>query len=142
MRITSASDYAIRTMMCLAANRGVVPASEIADKMRIPKSYLMKVLKRLRDGNFIKAQNGVNGGYVMARPPEDINCLELLLATEGNIAICACIEDKDLCNRDATEFCPMHKLCDDLQQTIENKLAAMTIAKLISLNNIQTSQEI
>ena len=136
MRITSASDYAIRTMMCLAANKGVVSASQISDNMGIPKTYLTKVLKRLRDGNFIRAQTGVNGGYVMTRSPEDINCLELLLAIEGNIAICACIEDKELCNRSATDFCPMHKLCADLQQTIENKLIAMTVAKLISSNTI------
>jgi Rrf2 family protein len=55
----------------------------IAKAEGIPSGYLAKIFQRLVKAGFVRAVRGKNRGYVFARPPEEINLLELFETIEG-----------------------------------------------------------
>ena len=49
MQLTITTDYAIRLVLYLALNKGrIVPATEIAEKMGIPKKYLIATAHKVK----------------------------------------------------------------------------------------------
>jgi Rrf2 family protein len=55
----------------------------IAKAEGIPSGYLAKIFQRLVKAGFVRAVRGRNRGYIFARPPEEINLLDLFEAIEG-----------------------------------------------------------
>lgn len=131
MQLTLMTDYAIRTVLCLVEKGRIVPAGEIAESMAIPKAYLMKVLKVLRDAGYIEASTGANGGYWMAVRAEKLTLLDIIQVTESTTRLNKCMEEDHFCSRSATEECPVRKFYLAVQETIETQLSDMTIAGLL-----------
>lgn len=73
MRLTLQSDYAMRTLMMLAARGDVVAVDEIAQAYGISRHHLMKVAGRLADLGYVITRRGRGGGLTLARDPKDIN---------------------------------------------------------------------
>ena len=74
MQLTQATDYAFRTVQHLtAAETGaIVRAQSIAEREEIPLRFLLKIMRSLTQAGIIKSYRGVEGGYALARPPEQI----------------------------------------------------------------------
>src|SRR5215467_9802984 len=84
MQLTYYSDYSLRVLMYLAVNRDPkVNISAIADRYRISRNHLVKVVHNLARGGFIKSYRGKGGGIRLARDPEQINVGEVVRYTEG-----------------------------------------------------------
>lgn len=73
MRLSLHTDYALRTLMFLAAHDGHRSIGEIAKAYGISKNHLMKVAQRLVAEGFVDAVRGRAGGLRLARPAEQIN---------------------------------------------------------------------
>jgi len=73
MRLTTQTDYALRTLMYLAAQDGSQKIDDIALAYGISKNHLMKVVQRLAAHKFIISQRGRGGGLRLDRAPADIN---------------------------------------------------------------------
>jgi Rrf2 family protein len=58
--------------------------SEITAKQPIPDRYLEQILGNLRRGGLLKSQRGARGGYVLARPPQEITLIEIVSLIEGD----------------------------------------------------------
>jgi Rrf2 family protein len=69
--------YALVSLLEIAAAQGSLKAAEIARRHGIPGSYLNNVLFELRRLGLVTSKKGSNGGYRLARPPEEINLLSL-----------------------------------------------------------------
>lgn len=84
MQLTYYTDYSLRVLMYLAVNRGrIVNISEIADRYRISRNHLVKVVHNLARGGFIRSYRGKGGGIELAREPAKINIGEVVRYTEG-----------------------------------------------------------
>lgn len=115
MRITRWGEYGILCCMYLArrlvppgeaSGGAAVGASEIADQQGIPTQYAQQILHRLRKGGVIKSVRGPHGGFLLNRPPEQINLYEILLAAEGHTFELICENDPiypETCNPAAIE---------------------------------------
>lgn len=86
MKVTRSSAYALHALMYMVRHSTQLPATTdtIAKAEGIPSGYLAKIFQRLVKAGFIRAVRGRNRGYVFARPPEDINLLELFEAIENS----------------------------------------------------------
>jgi Rrf2 family nitric oxide-sensitive transcriptional repressor len=73
MRLTTQTDYALRTLMYLAAQDGSQRIDDIAQAYGISRNHLMKVAQRLAANGFIISQRGRGGGLILARAPAAIN---------------------------------------------------------------------
>lgn len=69
--------YALLSLLELAAADSSVKAAEIASQHNIPGSYLNNVLFELRRLGLVTSKKGANGGYQLAKAPEEINLLML-----------------------------------------------------------------
>jgi Rrf2 family transcriptional regulator, nitric oxide-sensitive transcriptional repressor len=85
MRLTSYTDYALRTLMHLAANRErLVTVQDIAAFHGISKNHLTKVVHHLGVLGIIETVRGRNGGLRLRKEPDAINIGELVRKTESD----------------------------------------------------------
>ena len=87
MRVSAKADYALRAAIELAAaGDGPVKGERIAQAQEIPLKFLENILLELRHAGIVRSQRGVEGGYWLARPAEEVNLAEVIRAVEGPIA--------------------------------------------------------
>ena len=89
MRITRATDYAVRVMMRLAVNpdSGRMTQIELAEQAGVPAQFLGKVLQSLVKAGLAHSHRGVLGGFELARPSAEINLLQIVEAIDGPIQL-------------------------------------------------------
>lgn len=93
MRLTSYTDYALRTLMFLAANRErLVTIQEIAEAHGIAKNHLTKVVHQLGMLGYIETLRGRSGGLRLGREPADINIGAVVRQTENDFFMAACFD--------------------------------------------------
>jgi Rrf2 family protein len=85
LAITSKSPYAVRALSELArmGGAGPVPIGEIARRRDIPVQFLEGMFATLRRAGILQSQRGVKGGYLFARPPQEVTVLDVVEALEG-----------------------------------------------------------
>jgi Rrf2 family protein len=62
-----------------------VPIKELAERRDIPEQFLEQLFSTLRRAGLLTSHRGVKGGYTLARPPDEINVLEVVHALDGKI---------------------------------------------------------
>ncbi|MFL5287932.1 MAG: Rrf2 family transcriptional regulator [Rhodopila sp.] len=90
MRLTTFSDYTLRTLICLAV-RGQSTIADIARLYGISEAHLNKVIHQLGLAGDIETIRGRGGGIRLARPPETINVGTVVRRTE-DLALVTCLE--------------------------------------------------
>jgi Rrf2 family cysteine metabolism transcriptional repressor len=84
--VTSKSRYAVVAMAELARSGDrPVPIAQIAERRGMPVQFLEQLFSTLRRDGLLHSQRGVKGGYTLARPPEEINVLEVVQALDGRL---------------------------------------------------------
>ena len=88
MRVSAKVDYALRACAELAAAAGGVPqkGDRIARAQKIPLKFLENILLDLRHAGLVQSQRGAEGGYWLAKAPEEITLADVIRAVEGLIA--------------------------------------------------------
>jgi Rrf2 family protein len=87
LRVSAKADYAVRAAVELAvAGEGPIKGERIAHAQDIPLKFLENILLELRHAGLVRSQRGAEGGYWLARPPEEITLAEVIRAVEGPIA--------------------------------------------------------
>jgi len=85
MHISTRCHYAIKALVRLALSYGGAPVQsrDIAEFGGIPVKYLEQVMHDLRQGGLVTSTRGKNGGYVLARPPEEITFSDVRELVDG-----------------------------------------------------------
>lgn len=105
MRLTSFTDYSLRTLLYLCAHREkLVTIQDIADMHAISKNHLMKVVYQLGQSGLIETVRGRNGGLRLGREPKDINIGALVRDTETDFFMAECFDR-------AHDTCPLTPNC-------------------------------
>jgi len=81
-------DYACRVLAHMARLRGTETLAHIEQLARVeavPANYLVQILTELRNGGLIVSRRGKQGGYALARPPEEISLYDILKVIEGDV---------------------------------------------------------
>jgi Rrf2 family protein len=87
MRVSAKVDYAVRASVELAAAAdGPVKGERIAHAQDIPLKFLENILLELKHAGLVQSQRGADGGYWLARPPDEIALADVIRAVEGPIA--------------------------------------------------------
>ena len=88
--MSTRGDYACRALLSLALHSGEQsPTSvrDIAERTGLPQPYLEQILLALKGAGLVRSKRGVGGGYVLARPPEQIRLSEIISAVDGPITL-------------------------------------------------------
>jgi Rrf2 family protein len=87
VKVSAKADYAVRASLELAtAEDGPVKGERISQAQEIPLRFLENILIDLRHAGLIRAQRGAEGGYWLARPPDEISLGEVIRAVDGPLA--------------------------------------------------------
>jgi Rrf2 family protein len=87
MRLSRSAGYAIQAILQLAQGEGKSPVSSqlLAAENDMPVRFLLTILSKLVKRGILKSRRGTIGGYLLARPAEDITLLELIEAVDGPV---------------------------------------------------------
>src|SRR5690606_12874833 len=89
-RVSTPGGYACRALLSLAPRvdeSGPTSVRDIAERTGLPQPYLEQILLALKGAGLVRSKRGVGGGYVLARPPEQILLSEILSAVDGPITL-------------------------------------------------------
>jgi Rrf2 family protein len=87
MRVSAKVDYALRAMTELAvASPSLMTGEQLATAQKIPPKFLESILAQLRNGGLVASQRGAEGGYRLAKQPEEISIADVIRELEGPIA--------------------------------------------------------
>ena len=131
MQLTSTTDYAIRIVCYLAAQRQMISTSELSQELSVPSSYIPKITKKLKQAGIIKACEGIKGGYQIAKQPENISLRDVISCTESTMAISRCLEKEGGCSKNYIACCKVHQILLDLQNIYNNRLESVKISDII-----------
>jgi Rrf2 family transcriptional regulator, cysteine metabolism repressor len=139
MLFSTKAEYGVRLMVELgrSADSAPVSLSAVAEAEMLPMSYLEHLVAKLREANLVTSTRGAHGGYQLARPPEEIDMLEVVQALEGPIAPMECFheerEGKVLCSHeeDGGRACATKVLWTRVQGGVTRALGGTTVAELV-----------
>jgi Rrf2 family protein len=85
MKLSRTVAYAVRATLALAQaeTQGPVPCSKLASEGKMPERFLLQILRSLVTHGILRSTRGVDGGYALVRPANEISLLEVIEAIEG-----------------------------------------------------------
>jgi Rrf2 family protein len=87
VRLSAKADYALRACLELATlDEGNAKGEAVARAQAIPLRFLEQILLDLRHAGLVASQRGAEGGYRLARAPEEIRLADVIRAVEGPLA--------------------------------------------------------
>ena len=125
MKLSTKPRYGLRILAQIAADGGdntPVCGKEVARKQGISIAYIEQILIPMRNAGMIRTVRGRNGGYILARPAQDISLLEIIELFEGHLDL---VEDHE--NNTAAE------IWQRLSLVLRNEAKAITVANLADL---------
>ena len=102
MKISTKGRYALRLMTDIAAHdgEGYVSLKDVAARQGISMKYSEQIAGLLAKAGMLRSGRGAQGGYRLAKRPEDYTVGSILRLTEGNLAPVACLEGpENVCQR-------------------------------------------
>ena len=133
MRLSTKGEYASRAMLELSRRyrEGPIHSREISKVQEIPPHFLQQILLLLKRAGYLKSRKGRMGGYILAKPPDEINVAEVIRVMDGPLAPIDCVSVM------AHETCPMEGTCGlrwlwkDVRDAIAEILEKTTFADLV-----------
>lgn len=85
MKLSRTVSYALQATLQLAqsGSEQPVPCSHLAAAGKMPERFLLQILRSLVAHGVLQSTRGVDGGYVLQRPAEEVSLLEVIEAIEG-----------------------------------------------------------
>jgi FeS assembly SUF system regulator len=132
LRMSKLTDYGTLVLAQLAANAGLTTAAEVAKATHLTRATVSKLLKALVHAGLVTSERGVQGGYTLVRPAEQISAAEILDALEGPVAITECASASGAC--DLQSFCRVGHAWQRINQSIRVALGDVSLADLQTLD--------
>ena len=131
MKLTSFSDYTLRTLIYLALDpRRQATVAELAEKFSVPANHMTKVVHRLGQQGDIATQRGQRGGLRLARPADQINIGAILRRTEPDFEMVPCFTEADTCV--ISPHCILQHKLEEATAAYLAVLDACTLADLVA----------
>ncbi len=135
MKVSTRTRYGIRAVVELARMEGQTPLQlrVIGEREEISVKYLEQLMAVLKAGGLVRSVRGAKGGYVLARPADQIRMDEVYRCLEGPLVTVECIEDPEACKRVAD--CAARELWVKVEQAVHEVLASTTVADIAEKAN-------
>lgn len=131
MKISTRGRYSTRMMLELGLRHGNGPTllKEIAESQDISMKYLSQLVLPLKIAGLIMGTRGAHGGYLLAKPPEEIRLSDIVTALEGSLNPVECIDNPDICPR--SHFCVTFEVWKEMGRCNMQVLESRTLKDLV-----------
>lgn len=121
-------------MFDLALNYGDGPISltSIAERQAISVNYLEQLISPLRKAMLVESVRGAQGGYMLAKSPNEITVGVILTTLEGPLAPTDCVVvdgDDDIC--DHSTYCVTKVIYEKIYESISTVVNSITLQHMI-----------
>jgi len=128
--ISRTAEYALRAVVALGSNPECPRTTQqIAQQTRVPSGYLAKVLQALSRAGLVVSKRGLNGGFVLSRPLDELTILEVINAVDPLKRIERCPLGLAV---HGNRLCPLHRRLDQGIAQLEALFGATTIGQLLA----------
>ena len=125
----------IMTALALAVEGRPLSLARIAEETGISLGYLEQIVSTLKENGLVESMRGAKGGYVLGKDPAEITALQVILATEREIAPISCsLQPAEGVCCDRVDYCPTVFLWGRLEQQLSLALGDTTLADLARHN--------
>lgn len=141
MKLSTKSRYGLRAMIDLAIHgqNGQVALHQIANRQELSIKYLEQDFASLRKAGLIRSVKGAQGGYVLARPAEQIRVGDIIRTLEGDLTLVD-IDDLPEHQTRIRRFLNQ-RIWNPLSQRVEEKMNAMSLADLVDSHQAEQGHD-
>ena len=134
MKLSTKGRYGLRAVLDLAVNgkNEAVALSGIAERQDISISYLEQLIAKLKKAGIVNSIRGAQGGYILAKKPEDISVGDILRALEGDLNPVDCAEiigSGSSCS--GADLCVTKYVWMRISDSINNTVDTMKLSELM-----------
>lgn len=136
MKISTKGRYALCMLLDLAEHRdcGFIALKDIAERQNISKKYLEQIIPIFNKPGILYTNRGAQGGYRLAKAPDQYTVGEILRLAEGSLCPIACAEQdpavcKSACER--IDDCPLLPVWRGLHRVINEYLDGITLQDIL-----------
>jgi Rrf2 family iron-sulfur cluster assembly transcriptional regulator len=131
MNLTKKSSYGLIATLELATASELNPqsATRIAEQYSLPVSFIEKILHELRHAGLVSSKQGRNGGYFLARSPEEISVRDVLVALGESLDLVGCLGSESHC--ELTGCCPTKGAWRHIDARFKSLLESLSLHSLL-----------
>ncbi len=132
------ADYALLILYFLSKRPSGASSREISESFKLGRPFLANILKSLCQAGLVISQRGVNGGYMIAKQPEDIRLTEVLDALTESFKLNECnhsqgeLDTADEKNCAVIALCPIRKGMESLHERILGLLSGVRLSEMFA----------
>ncbi|MCL2029437.1 MAG: Rrf2 family transcriptional regulator [Deltaproteobacteria bacterium] len=133
MKISTKGRYSLRMLLDLAERKdeGYISLKDIAERQGISKKYLEQIVTLLNSADMLRTNRGYQGGYMLAKAPNQYTVGGILRITEGGLYPVSCLEDNpNQCDR--IGFCKTLYIWEGLYKVIKEYLDGITLEDMLA----------
>jgi Rrf2 family protein len=134
MKLSRKSDYALRALFSLVAYRGQGPVSirVLAEQNDIPRRFLEQIMLDLKSRGWVESIAGRDGGFVLAKKPEEITMGEIVRHFDGILAPISCVSTShyEACSQEGV--CRFRRVMLDIRNYIARLMDEATLSTVFA----------
>lgn len=142
VKLSTKGKYGLRAFIDLAVFGEEEPVSlnSIAQRQEISVSYLEQLMAKLKKAGLVKSVRGINGGYQVAKPVEEISVGDVLRALEGDLTPveCAGIDGSGKTSCSGSSQCVSKIVWKRINDSINDTVNSIYIGELVKESKRQT----
>jgi FeS assembly SUF system regulator len=132
IKVKKLTDYAFILLSYMSKySENSISAKNLAYRVNIPVSTVIKVLKLLKNGNFISSKRGLFGGYKILKDPKKISIYEMIGVLEGPISITDCAIHSNITCK-ISMSCPTSTYWKKINEAIKRTLEDFKLDQMAS----------
>ncbi|MDQ1339603.1 MAG: Rrf2 family transcriptional regulator, iron-sulfur cluster assembly transcription factor [Campylobacterota bacterium] len=136
MLLTKASEYALLSIALIAQSKEPQDTKNLAEALKIPKSFLAKILQSLARSEILISYKGAKGGFILSKTPAEISVLDIIKSVEIKSAnVFECSDSQNDCpggNLKAS-CCFIWPCLNKLQGKVDDFLDSVKLEDLLNI---------
>lgn len=130
MKLSRKSDYALRALFHLVGTYGEGPVSirTIAERNDIPRRFLEQIMIDMKEQGWVQSVAGRDGGFVLARSPEEITMGEVVRHFDGILAPISCVSTTHYEKCSQEQVCRFRRVMLDIRNYVSHLMDAATLS--------------
>ena len=131
LRLNLATDYALRTLLLLAARpEQQLSVREVSDFYQISADHVSKVVQHLAHAGYVRTGRGRSGGLRLGKPAVEITVGAVVQLFEGPVALLDCVADREICV--IQPGCRLKRLLKRVGDQLMAEMNAVTLQEMVS----------
>jgi len=136
MKVSKRGEYGMRALCHLAKQygKGLVHIKDVAIAEEIPPKFLEGILLELKRAGFLSSRRGVDGGYTLAKRPEEILLGDVIRVLDGPLApMSSAGELQELMDRNPRQI-GFYAVLMDVRNAVSGILDETSLAEVLQRN--------